>query len=1171
MADVESLELKIISDSKNAEQGLDALIDTLGRLKTATAGGCGLSSIATPLGKIADAANKINGSAGNNLTSLANGLKALSGVGNIKLSSSIGNQISAIGNAVMNTANADYSRLTELGTALGSLTSLGKSNLGTLLGQIKKLPEVATELDKVDMTKFIAKIKELTSALNPLATNLSQVSGGLSNLTPSINQFINGSTKMQSANNKSTLSFAKLIAKVTAFAYSFKRIASVISGWINKSANFNENMNLFSVSMGEYATDAYAYANSVSDILGIDVSDWIRNQGLFMTLGKGFGIASDRASIMSQNLTQLGYDLASFTNITVEEAMSKLKSGFAGELEPLRAIGYDLSEAKLKATALSLGIDKAVSSMTQAEKAELRYYAIMTQLTDAHGDMANTLTEPANQMRVFNAQVQMAARSLGNMFIPALNAVLPYAIAVVKVIRILADAIASLVGYEFPTVEDYNLGNLGSSASDASNAIDDATSSTKKLKRELLGIDELNVMSDASAGGSGSDSVMGGGGFTFELPQLDKITEATDNRVSEIVDKMKEWLGITDEITSWADVFKTKLGKILIIVGAIAGVLFLWKVLTTVVGVVDTLSKVKGWFGSGNKTSGGTGDMGGTGLSQASVKLKNLAKNLGLVIVVIAEVAVAAALVVGAIWLLGKELEQVGIAWEPVIANGETIAIAMGVGTAILGAVGLIAYALGKSGTTMVTNMAFGMLVLAEIGVAAALFIAEIWAIGWGLNEIGIAWEPVLNNGENILIAIGLGTAVLVAIGLVSALLGVAAAGTYGALPIAIGLGMLMLIELGAAAALFIAEIWAIGKGLDEIGKAWDPVLDNGDTIKEGIKTGTTLLVAIGVVSALLGAASVASVGLLPVAIGLGTEMLEKLGDAFIDFTDELVKVANQLANKLAPSLARASEKLPGLSDDMSEYTDFMAGFAEEVISYTKSNGIASFSATVDKVIDFFTEDPIDRLSGEIKEQCKELTTLRDRLDEVLPILSDADKLMGQFNSLMDTLKAKTGTGDKSPGTIGYIITVGVSLAKSGWTSISSWIGDLTTTLKIKVPHIGVNWKPVEGSTLKYPDFKVSYYAAGGFPTEGEMFIANEAGPELIGSIGNRNAVVNNDQIVDSVSQGVYRAVAQAMGESGGNQVVEAKVNDRVLFEVMVTRNRQETMRTGYNPLLGGA
>ena len=96
-------------------------------------------------------------------------------------------------------------------------------------------------------------------------------------------------------------------------------------------------------------------------------------------------------------------------------------------------------------------------------------------------------------------------------------------------------------------------------------------------------------------------------------------------------------------------------------------------------------------------------------------------------------------------------------------------------------------------------------------------------------------------------------------------------------------------------------------------------------------------------------------------------------------------------------------------------------------------------------------------------------------------------------------------------------------------------------------------------------------YASGGFPDEGQMFVAREAGPELVGNVGRRTAVVNNDQIVESVSQGVYRAVVQAMGQSGGSQVVEAKVNDKVLFEVVVSRNRQETMRTGHSPLLGGA
>lgn len=169
---------------------------------------------------------------------------------------------------------------------------------------------------------------------------------------------------------------------------------------------------------------------------------------------------------MSKNLTQLGYDLSSFFNISVEDAMQKLQSGISGELEPLRRLGYDLSQARLEATALSLGIDKSVQSMTQAEKAELRYYAIMTQVTTAQGDLSRTLEAPANQLRVLSAQFNMAARAIGNIFIPALNTILPYAIAVVQVIREIANAIASLFGFEMTEV-DYSGITAGASGAGA--------------------------------------------------------------------------------------------------------------------------------------------------------------------------------------------------------------------------------------------------------------------------------------------------------------------------------------------------------------------------------------------------------------------------------------------------------------------------------------------------------------------------------------------------------------------------------------------------------------------------------------------------------------------------------------------------------------------------------
>ena len=266
--------------------------------------------------------------------------------------------------------------------------------------------------------------------------------------------------------------------------------------------------------------------------MGIDPSTWMRNQGVFMTLATGFGVAGDRAAKMSQQLTQLGYDISSFFNVSVEDAMQKLQSGIAGELEPLRRLGYDLSQAKLEAVALSLGIDQTFESMTQAEKAQLRYYAIMTQVTTAHGDMARTIDAPANQLRVLKAQLSQTARALGNIFIPALNAILPYAIAATRIIRELANAIARLLGFKIAEVDYSGVNAISSAATEASDALDTATGSAKKLKKTLLGIDELNVLSDPSAGGAGGGSVGVGSAFEFDLPTYDFMGEI-NNKTDE--------------------------------------------------------------------------------------------------------------------------------------------------------------------------------------------------------------------------------------------------------------------------------------------------------------------------------------------------------------------------------------------------------------------------------------------------------------------------------------------------------------------------------------------------------------------------------------------------------------------------------------------------------------
>lgn len=1186
MADVESLELQIKGNASGATRSINTLIKTLERLEKTAGSGCGLSALSKEL-------DKIQG----------------------------------------------------LSLGLSAVTSELK-NVGASLSTVVK-----------EMQKF----GTVTKTMQDVASKMQDVTKGMEKMNTSTDG-IGSSTKSSGS------SFGQLATKIGGALLVLKRSAKVVGSWINESNKHTENLNLFTVAMGKYAGSAMDYANAVSEAMGIDTSDWIRNQGVFMTLSTGFGVAGDRAATMSEQLTQLGYDISSFYNTSVEDAMQRLQSGLAGELEPLRRLGYDLSQAKLEATALSLGIDKTVSSMTQAEKAELRYYAIMTQVTQVQGDMARTLNDPANQLRVLQAQLQMAARALGNIFIPALNAVLPYAIAVTKVIRVLADAIAGLFGFEFTEVGESAVGNLGNSASDASEAIDSATDSAKKLKKTLLGIDELNVMSDTSASGDTGDG-SGGGSFDFELPTYDFISEATDSRVNQIVASMKEWLGITGEINTWADFFDTRLGKILTTVGLIGAGIGAWKVAKTTLKALDMfkkmsfkkinlsfsvigaalamsdLDKLKQYFedflengatftnvsGMLSEFAGLVGDafillgrvdVGGAlkivqGIGEIVSAISDMSTN-GINVTNVTDAIRGISNVGIAIGLLTKNVQVTGISmtlqglttviqelsenWDAIRRGDwsgvDKATLVIGVITAIGGIVtaldafsklkglanlGNAAKGVGDvatatetiSGTTstltitltnLAKNLGLGLAIIAEVAAAAVLFTGAIWLLGVELEQVGIAWEPVIDNGETILTAMGIGTGILVAVGAATALLGT----TGGVMAGQIGIGIGILAELGVATGLFIIEILAIGKGLDEIGKAWEPVLDNGETIAAGIGIGTGLLVGIGLVVAALGAVTVGTAGLLPVAIGIGTALLVELGAAFLLFTGEIIAVANQLTDNLNPELEEMVADLPTLSKNMASYTDFMSEFAGHIVAYTISSAIAGIAATIDKVIDFFTTDPIDRMASEVADQEKQLKTLKTNLTNILPIIEDVDLLLGQFNSDMSGLKAKMGVNGKVSGTIGYVISVGVSLVKNGWKSITDWLGNLTTTLGIKLPKVAIEWVDTGFAGIKYPKFSVSYYAKGGFPEEGQMFIAREAGPEMVGSIGNRSAVANNDQIVESVSQGVYRAVVQAMGQSGGNQVVEAKVNDKVLFEVVVNRNRQETMRTGYSPLLGG-
>lgn len=1115
---IEQLELEVQSNSTSAVGGIDALSESLRRLKAATApvskGGVGLGALSNSLKKFSQSVSGLTG---------------------------------------LTLAREQVQGLVD---ALKPLESVQKSGFGSLANGLDKLVKLAPQIDtvteslrKTDLDSFAEQCNRVATAITPLATQMEKVAVGFSAFPARIQRLLKSNTSLAASNTVLGKSYVNLAAKISLAYMGMRRIAGVIASWITDSNSYIENMNLFNVSMGQFAKEAQNYAEQVGEIMGINPGEWMRNQGVFMTITDGFGVASDRAYIMSKNLTQLTYDLASFYNISTSDAFRKLESGISGELEPLRRLGYDLSVARLQQEAYNLGIDRSVTSMTQAEKAELRYYAIMTQVTNAQGDMARTLEAPANQLRILQAQVEQATRALGNLFLPVLKAILPYAIALAKAIRIVAEIIASFFGVSIPEfdVGADAIGGVASGAGEAADGLGDASKKAKELKNALLGIDELNVISppeDSAGGGAGLGGI-GGGGLGFELPTYDFIGDAVNEQVDKIMAKIKPFL----------DWVRENIDEILAGVVAIGAAFLAWKIAKGVQDFLRWLSTMKGFniVGSIGFKIAGLGlfldawntmkeaiqDIMANGANFTNVTklISGFAEALGAAFLLFGNIKMAGAMLVisGLTGIVSAISDMVnnGVNWDNALFLVKNLGLFLSglgllTGNTQLGGVGLIiagatlivdnlkgfieairtgdwsgvdavevaAGALMMAGgfilalkkldalkdsanagqaarqaletvttttsnldTTINTglspklkslakNLGMSLVVIAEVAAAALLIVGAIALMGMELEQVGIAWEPVIANGGTVATAIGVGTAVLAAVGLAAYALGTG--GTTVALNI--GIGTAILLELGVAAGLFIVEIWAIGKGLDEIGQAWEPVLNNGERIATAIGVGTGLLVAIGVVTAALGAATVASAGLLPLAIGLGTALLVELAAAFILFVESLVAVANELNYKLDPPLMALNEKLPGLSSNMSDFVDFMTEFAGQVVRYTEVSAIAGLSATIDTIIGWFTQDPIDKLANDVEDISEQTSNLNTKLEVAVPELQTAATLLQNYKNLLTQIENLCNNNvELSTGMFVNMKEVGQNLVTGFVDGIQSKSGDYSNAARTLV------------------------------------------------------------------------------------------------------------------------
>lgn len=601
MADVDitSLSVEISAESQGAELNIDKLTTAISKLRTKGSIGKVCSSLDT-LTKSISALK----SASSGMDGLSRINDFMDRISNVNLSESA-KGIRSVASALTRISSVDLKGL-DLSGLKGKMNSLqnglsplskvdasGLRSVSSALNSIAKIPDFSGKLDSKTLDDFATSCKKITDALDPLASKIETVGNSFAKLPSNIQKVIaatDGATKASSKSAKSYMSLSNQLngfMRSAAKLVSLKAIATYLGNAAEKFNSYYEAANLFGVSMKGLTGEASTFINKMETLLGIDPTEAMNNMATIQGLTTSFGMASDKAYVLSKNLTQLGYDLASLKNIPVAESFTKIQAAISGELEPIRRLGVDISNARLQQELLNLGYSQSVSTLSQADKAVLRYIAIMKQTTDAQGDFARTLSSPANMIRILQAQLNSLARAVGSLLYPALKSILPPLIAAVELIKEIVTGIATLMGVkvEFP---DF------SSASDAVGGVTDAMDNTTKatgkaakaFKNYIMGFDELNVIQkdNGSSGGSGSGAGAAGNILgDVDLSGYDMFKNYVGSSVDEIKAKLEKLLplvsGIAAGFATWAisNAVLTALEKIKGEGSLIEAVLKLWK------------------------------------------------------------------------------------------------------------------------------------------------------------------------------------------------------------------------------------------------------------------------------------------------------------------------------------------------------------------------------------------------------------------------------------------------------------------------------------------------------------------------------------------------------------------------------------------------------------------
>lgn len=898
---------------------------------------------------------------------------------------------------------------------------------------------------------------------------------------------------------KSTEQIKSMAKQASMMAVSLKKVASAIKIVTDYTDDYVSSMRLMNVVFGETSDTMKNFVNTMSEMTGLEESKLTRQITLFRQLGKSIDLTDEYADKFAKGLTTLSAKMAILYNKDYGVMATALQRAIQGTQETLKAMtGIEATELGQQILLTTHGINKQVSALNEAERSIVMYASILEQVTNNNRAYEDSVNSVAWQKQMLTAQVRRLGAAIGGVLYPILQKILPIFNAILMVLTEIITMLGALAGFSVDSAS--NIGNVADSYHGLAGGINAAGNAAKK---QLRGFDKLNNITTPSKGGGGA-----GGGFGIDESIL-KLLDNVDNnflnirnKATEIRNSLLEWLGFILEFDENGNLTNITYG-----------------------GIEKTIKNITNWWKGLNAQSK---IFVGVGVALALYNIWRAAKNLSKILGVTGLLKIFRNLAA----FLAKKLVIGFLNFSDVILGvaGKmgTLTSAIAGGAGILIGLTMMTTAMkdiNDKGPNVISTIQF-------IAGAVATFTGAVWLAHAALTALGI-----VSGGIPIII----GLVVTAIAGIVTAL-GNEKTATEEVKNSTLEFNN-KLRELKATAEENIGLTLAQANRAEDLKKRLLELVDSNGQVKGSQEEAAQIISTLN--------------DLLGTEYKITGDQITLNGEK-IDTYDELSSSIDKYCAKLKAEgyleIAREEHNLRlkrklELQQKIKEKTDELTK-AQENYDMTSEVGVSKYLADHSEVFSQLAD-----LQSQYDTNTQELEKYEKAAYQAsIGNYQEAEKLMTETLakvgiSTQDMIDKVINASDKIPTEI-----------KTKMAELNNFAPVITVKARLDTSSYNQQLTNLRNSmAIQAPPLNVKGYASGGFPTQGELFVAREAGPELVGQMNGRSAVANNDQITNGIRQATYQGMMSALASAdfSSNVIIEASGDDAGLMNFITFKQKQ--------------